>query len=136
MLLTPICTCLLTAKLLWPSLSGEKAEAQKGVDCPCSFTVFSECARVKFCVFPMLYRALMPPGWKRSWHTAVRAAKSGKLLAFISAIPAEMRIDERCVENVAYFWSAFILKYCGILGCICRSCVSYPRQPAGHVSVA
>jgi glycylpeptide N-tetradecanoyltransferase len=40
-------------------------------------------------------RALLPPGWKRNWHTAVRAAKSGKLLAFISAIPADLRISDR-----------------------------------------
>lgn len=37
----------------------------------------------------------MPPGWKRSWHAAVRAQKSGVLLAFISAIPARLRLSDR-----------------------------------------
>ncbi|KAI9209853.1 Myristoyl-CoA:protein N-myristoyltransferase, N-terminal domain-containing protein [Polychytrium aggregatum] len=36
--------------------------------------------------------ALKPPGWKASWHVGVRVASSKKLVAFISAIPAELRI--------------------------------------------
>ena len=38
--------------------------------------------------------ALKPPGWKRVWHPCVRNAKNKKLLAFISAIPAHMRMNE------------------------------------------
>nr|CAG4636135.1 EOG090X055U [Eubosmina coregoni]SVE69769.1 EOG090X055U [Eubosmina coregoni] len=36
--------------------------------------------------------ALKPPGWHKEWHCGVRAEKSGKLLGFISAIPATIRI--------------------------------------------
>nr|CAG4649291.1 EOG090X055U [Scapholeberis mucronata]SVE93587.1 EOG090X055U [Scapholeberis mucronata] len=36
--------------------------------------------------------ALKPPGWYKDWHCGVRAEKSGKLLGFISAIPATIRI--------------------------------------------
>nr|CAG4641655.1 EOG090X055U [Eurycercus lamellatus] len=36
--------------------------------------------------------ALKPPGWHKDWHCGVRAEKSGKLLGFISAIPATIRI--------------------------------------------
>jgi len=36
--------------------------------------------------------ALKPPGWQKDWHCGVRAEKSGKLLGFISAIPATIRI--------------------------------------------
>ncbi len=36
--------------------------------------------------------ALLVPGFKASWHCGVRATKSGKLMGFISAIPAEMAL--------------------------------------------
>merc|ERR1712071_270036 len=36
--------------------------------------------------------ALKPPGWQKDWHCGVRAEKSGKLLGFISAIPATIRV--------------------------------------------
>jgi len=35
--------------------------------------------------------ALKPPGFKREWHVGVRAAKSGKLVGFITAVPATVR---------------------------------------------
>jgi glycylpeptide N-tetradecanoyltransferase len=34
--------------------------------------------------------ALQPPGFRRDWHVGVRVKASGKLVAFISAIPAEI----------------------------------------------
>jgi len=43
--------------------------------------------------------ALMPPGWKRDWHTGVRISKTGKLFAFISAVPACVRVYD-VVKNV------------------------------------
>lgn len=36
--------------------------------------------------------ALQPPGWKSVWHTGVRVASNKKLVAFISAIPADLNI--------------------------------------------
>ncbi|KAG7310700.1 Glycylpeptide N-tetradecanoyltransferase 2 [Plutella xylostella] len=36
--------------------------------------------------------ALQPPGWRMEWHCGVRVAKSGRLVGFISAVPAELRI--------------------------------------------
>jgi len=36
--------------------------------------------------------ALQPPGWIREWHTGVRISKSNKLVGFISAVPANVRI--------------------------------------------
>ena len=62
----------------------------------------------------------MPPGWKRSWHTAVRAKKSGSLLAFISAIPAKLRIGDRHV----YIHRARCL---GARGLSWRACAHFPR---------
>merc|ERR1712137_1470420 len=35
--------------------------------------------------------ALSPPGWLRKWHLGVRAKQNKKLVAFISAIPANLR---------------------------------------------
>ena len=37
-------------------------------------------------------RALKPPGWKEQWHCGVRVASNKKLVGFISAIPAHVRI--------------------------------------------
>ena len=39
--------------------------------------------------------ALKAPGWKKDWHVGVRATKSKKLIAFISAIPVQIRIREQ-----------------------------------------
>jgi len=36
--------------------------------------------------------ALMPPGYKQHWHVGVRAKQSGKLVAFITGIPAMMNV--------------------------------------------
>lgn len=36
--------------------------------------------------------ALQPPGWSRDWHVGVRISKSGRLVGFISAIPATVSI--------------------------------------------
>lgn len=36
--------------------------------------------------------ALQPPGWRMEWHCGVRVSKSGRLVGFISAIPAQLRI--------------------------------------------
>ncbi|KAK6621683.1 Glycylpeptide N-tetradecanoyltransferase 2 [Polyplax serrata] len=36
--------------------------------------------------------ALQPPGWKKEWHVGVRVEKNDRLVGFISAIPAELRI--------------------------------------------
>ncbi|XP_049844799.1 glycylpeptide N-tetradecanoyltransferase 2-like [Schistocerca gregaria] len=36
--------------------------------------------------------ALQPPGWKREWHCGVRVIKSNRLVGFISAIPAMLRL--------------------------------------------
>ncbi|TPX62464.1 hypothetical protein SpCBS45565_g07025 [Spizellomyces sp. 'palustris'] len=36
--------------------------------------------------------ALKPPGWKQVWHIGVRVASNKKLVAFISGVPADLRI--------------------------------------------
>ncbi|EEC06084.1 N-myristoyl transferase, putative [Ixodes scapularis] len=36
--------------------------------------------------------ALQPPGWTKDWHCGVRVVKSHKLVGFISAVPATIRI--------------------------------------------
>lgn len=41
------------------------------------------------------YRALKPPGWKSQWHCGVRVATNKKLVGFISAIPAHVRIQTK-----------------------------------------
>lgn len=36
--------------------------------------------------------ALQPPGWKKEWLCGVRVIKSGRLVGFISAVPATLRV--------------------------------------------
>lgn len=43
---------------------------------------------------PFLKWALQPPGWKSVWHCGIRAVTTGKLLGFISAVPAMIRIRD------------------------------------------
>ena len=39
----------------------------------------------------------MPPGWKKEYHVGVRATQSRKLVAFISAIPVNLRVRDKNV---------------------------------------
>ena len=39
--------------------------------------------------------ALQPPGWKKSWHCGVRVATNKKLVGFISAVPANIKIRDQ-----------------------------------------
>ena len=41
---------------------------------------------------PFLQWALTPPGYRQEWHVGVRTSSSGKLMGFITAIPAHVRI--------------------------------------------
>ncbi|CAN6457042.1 unnamed protein product [Victoria cruziana] len=42
--------------------------------------------------------ALRPPGYYRSWHIGVRVKGSGKLVAFITGVPAKIRARDRVVQ--------------------------------------
>jgi len=44
--------------------------------------------------------ALQPPGWIKEWHCGVRVAKSNKLVGFISAVPAHVRIYSKAKQMV------------------------------------
>nr|CAG4651783.1 EOG090X055U [Triops cancriformis] len=44
--------------------------------------------------------ALKPPGWLTSWHCGVRVEKSKKLVGFISAVPATVRIYQHTQKLV------------------------------------
>ena len=53
--------------------------------------------------------ALQPPGWLQDWHVGVRVIKSKKLVGFISAIPANVRIYERySVRDVKVSFYRFV----------------------------
>lgn len=43
-------------------------------------------------------RALQPPGWKKEWNVGIRATKSKALVAFISAVPVEMRVRSKVLH--------------------------------------
>ncbi|XP_017773407.1 PREDICTED: glycylpeptide N-tetradecanoyltransferase [Nicrophorus vespilloides] len=44
--------------------------------------------------------ALQPPGWKKEWHCGVRVVKSGRLVGFISAIPATLNVYNKTQKMV------------------------------------
>ena len=45
-----------------------------------------------------ILRALQSPGWTREWHVGIRASTSRKLVAFISAIPCELRVRTNILQ--------------------------------------
>ncbi|KAH7155743.1 acyl-CoA N-acyltransferase [Dactylonectria estremocensis] len=58
--------------------------------------VEDEAAMFRFNYSPAILRwAMMPPGWKRDYHVGVRATQSRKLVAFISAIPVNLRVRNK-----------------------------------------
>lgn len=44
--------------------------------------------------------ALQPSGWLKQWHTGVRVIKSNKLVGFISAVPANIKVYDKTVRMV------------------------------------
>jgi len=46
----------------------------------------------KYFFFLPCNRALKPPGYRRDWHVGVRRKNDGKLVAFITAIPANISV--------------------------------------------
>jgi glycylpeptide N-tetradecanoyltransferase len=47
-----------------------------------------------------IFRALMPPGWRKEWHCGFRSSKTNRLVAFIGAIPCKMQIRDKSVMMV------------------------------------
>lgn len=45
-------------------------------------------------VILFLLRALQPPNWLAQWHCGVRVDTNNKLVGFIAALPADVRIYE------------------------------------------
>ena len=43
-------------------------------------------------------RALKSPGWTKEWHVGVRASKTQQLLAFISAVPVDMKVRKNVLK--------------------------------------
>lgn len=43
---------------------------------------------------------LQPPGYKALWHCGVRVSSTGKLVAFISGIPATVRVNATSLKTV------------------------------------
>lgn len=60
-----------------------------------SWTITGAC----FLVYRDL-RALRPPGWLLQWHCGVRVSSNKKLVGFISAIPANIRIYDSVKKMV------------------------------------
>ncbi|KAF7542738.1 hypothetical protein G7046_g10119 [Stylonectria norvegica] len=60
--------------------------------------VEDEEAMFRFNYSPSILRwAMMPPGWKKEYHVGVRASESRKLVAFISAIPVNLRVRDNII---------------------------------------
>jgi len=49
---------------------------------------------------PFLKWALKPPGWLKVWHIGVRVIKTGKLVGFITAVPATISVYHRPIKMV------------------------------------
>ncbi len=49
-------------------------------------------------------RLLQPPGFQAVWHCGVRVSTTGKLVAFISGIPATVRVNSSSLKTVGGWW--------------------------------
>ena len=70
----------------------------KIVNCVCiSFSLYIECPGMCSIIVVRVFhfKALQPTGWSRNWHCGVRVAKSGKLVGFISAVPALIKMYDK-----------------------------------------
>ena len=47
-----------------------------------------------------LHWALKPPNWQKDWHCGVRVQKSNKLVGFISAIPARIKVYDKYTNTL------------------------------------
>ncbi|CAG2171385.1 unnamed protein product [Oppiella nova] len=47
-----------------------------------------------------LHWALKPPNWQKEWHVGVRVQKSNKMVGFISAIPARIKVYDKIIKMV------------------------------------
>ena len=47
----------------------------------------------------LFLRALQPPNWLAQWHCGVRVDSNKKLVGFIAALPADVRIYETWVAH-------------------------------------
>lgn len=87
----------------WDTLDLENSEVLKEL-----YTLLNENyvededAMFRFDYPPLFLKwALQPPGWMMDWHVGVRVEKSGRLIGFISAIPAQIsiyQVERRMVE--------------------------------------
>lgn len=86
----------------WETLELERAEVLREL-----YTLLNEnYVEDDDCMFRFDYQpaflewALRPPGWRRAWHCGVRVTKSNRLVGFISAVPADLRIYEQVQKVV------------------------------------
>jgi len=49
---------------------------------------------------PFLQWASKPPGFRRDWHIGVRVSSNNKLVAFITAIPAIIKVHDKDIQMV------------------------------------
>lgn len=87
---------------VWDTLELENADILKEL-----YTLLNENyvedddAMFRFDYQPEFLRwALQPPRWRKEWHVGVRVAKSGRMIAFISAIPAEIQVYDKELKVV------------------------------------
>lgn len=87
---------------VWDTLELENADILKEL-----YTLLNENyvedddAMFRFDYQPEFLRwALQPPRWRKEWHVGVRVAKSGRMIAFISAIPAEIKVYDKSLKVV------------------------------------
>ena len=64
-------------------------------------------------------RALTPPGYKQAWHVGVRQTSNKKLRAFITGVPARVRVKKKNILPMAeinFLWYRDILCFTGCRG--------------------
>lgn len=74
-----------------------------------TMSIWNECCAANS-IICFLLRALQPPNWVAHWHCGVRVDANRKLVGFIAAVPADVRIYEMWVahkymQRCVFVWS-------------------------------
>lgn len=80
-------------------------------------------------VFSLILRALQPPKWLAQWHCGVRVDTNNKLVGFIAAVPADVRIYEtwvahKCMQRYAFMCNP--MSSIGIHSTCQQNCSHFP----------
>lgn len=84
-----------TAQQLWQTHCLAPNHQLCGAEMPVPLLLLPSCKPL-----PTPPPLVQPPGFRAEWHCGVRVSTTGKLVAFISGIPATVRVNSSSLKTV------------------------------------